>query len=227
MASTYPRISVTPLPAASLLRCITCAKRSLICPSTVSVSTLTSSSGEPSSIAFSATGTTGPCPRPAGLSPVKGAPSPALWILTTVSKKCLSATSLASGLCTLAFITFSKASVTSGSPSSGTKGRTALTPALSSATIAALTTGPSIESQCGGISIHSFLTDAGEHSHGGGNLRLESYIRLKPTGQPLLLLLAPGLVHVRCSGRGGYHLGSLVPRSLSVAVGGVRPPHLM
>src|SRR5215207_8259379 len=65
------------------------------------------------------------------------------------SKKCLSATSVASELCALAFITFSK---TSASPCFGTKNSTALTSRVSSAFIATFTTGPSIESQCGGKS---------------------------------------------------------------------------
>ena len=65
--------------------------------------------------------------------------------------------------------------------------------------MAALTTGPSIESQCGGISVHSFLTDTGEHALGGGNPHLESFIRLIPTEPPLLMVLAPELLHVSCS----------------------------
>jgi hypothetical protein len=102
-------------------------------------------------------GLTGPTSRPAGFNPVNVAPSPARWMRTTVSKNQRSATSWASTPRARAFIARSKASRTSVSPSTRTYGKTRSTSFAARAARAAVTTGPSRESQCGGMPTSSSI----------------------------------------------------------------------
>src|SRR5690606_5778204 len=114
-----------------------------------SSSTIVSSSPtSPDASARSAAGIAGPRSRPAGFSPVYGAPSPARCTRTSVSKKCRSASSRASSPRARTFIAWSKAWRISASCSASTQTSAYRTSPVSSDRRAASTTGPSSPSQC-------------------------------------------------------------------------------
>ena len=122
-------------------------KRSRIPSSTWCATPFASFSGLPLSRAWSARATAGSIGVPAGRIPVYGAPSPARWIRTRFSKKYWSASARASGPFPRTASVRAKIALISGSAAGLTHFSTGVISPFSSASLAAVTTGPSAVSQ--------------------------------------------------------------------------------